>query len=84
MKERSSYQKKLIRNYYENRDAIMLQTLGEIVSELYLAPDDRKRAQLWKRAEGAMRNLQVAEEEITRVMSNRDLAALAKIISRKF
>ena len=37
MAERSSHQKKVIRNYYEQRDAIALQRVQELVTDLYLA-----------------------------------------------
>ena len=84
MKRRSSYRDKIIRNYYENRDDLMIQSLSEVVSELYLTSNDRARAQLWRRAETAMRNLKVAEPEIARVLQNHDLAALARLVSREF
>ena len=84
MKRRSSYRDKIIRNYYENRDDLMIQSLSEVVSELYLASNDRARAQLWRRAETAMRNLKVAEPEIARIIQNHDLGALAKLVSREF
>ena len=35
--ERSKYQQKIIKNYYDNREAISLQRLSELVTELYLA-----------------------------------------------
>ena len=35
--EHSEHQKKVISNYYKNLDTIMLQRLGELVTELYLA-----------------------------------------------
>lgn len=84
MKSRTPYQQKLIRNYYQNRDAIMLQTLSEIVSELYIAPTERRRAQLWSRAEKALRNLDYNKAEIAQVLESRDEKALAKLVSRAF
>ena len=42
MAERSKHQQKIIKNYYENRDAISLQRLSELVTELYLAALSRK------------------------------------------
>ena len=84
MKRRSTYRDKIIRNYYENREDLMIQSLSEVVSELYLASAERARAQLWRRAETAMRNLKVAEPEIARIIQNHDLAALAKLVSREF
>jgi hypothetical protein len=84
MKRRSTYREKMIRNYYENREDLMIQSLSEVVSELYLASNERTRAGLWRRAETAMRNLKVAEPEIARIAQNHDLAALAKLVSREF
>ncbi|MGO8703914.1 MAG: hypothetical protein ACLQVA_08850 [Candidatus Brocadiia bacterium] len=84
MKRRSTYREKMIRNYYENRDDLMIQSLSEVVSELYLASNDRARAALWRRAETAMRNLKVAEAEVARILQNHDLGALAKLVSREF
>ena len=84
MKKHSAYQQKLIRNYYENREAITLQTLGEIVSELYLANNETKRTQLWRRAETALKNLGVDQAEAARIVKGHDLAALAKLVSREF
>jgi hypothetical protein len=84
MKRRSSFRDRIIRNYYENRDDLMIQSLSEVVSELYLTSNDRARAQLWRRAETAMRNLKVAESEITRILQNHDLGALARLVSREF
>ena len=84
MKERSAYQKKIIRNYYENRDSIMIQTLSEIISELYIAPTERRRAQLWRRAEKALRTLGVDEAEIAQIMKSRDEKALAKFVGKAF
>ena len=34
MNDRSSYQNRMIRNYYQNRDAIALQRAQELVTEL--------------------------------------------------
>lgn len=84
MAQRSSHQQKIIKNYYENRESIMLQNLGEVVSELYLASDDRRRGQLWKRAQNALENLKTPPDEIKRIIIARDIGALAKIVSRQF
>jgi len=84
VKPRRSYQQKLIRNYYENRDNIMMQSLSETVSELYLCGNDRRRGQLWKRAETAMKNMGVKPPEIERILKAHDLTALAALVSQKF
>lgn len=84
MKERSAFQKKIIRNYYQNRGDIAVQSLGEVVSELYLCGNDRKRDQLWKRAESALKGIGAEPAEIARILKARDLAGLAKYVSRNF
>jgi hypothetical protein len=77
-------QKKIIKNYYENRDQIMVQKLSEIVTELYLAESEKKKTQLWARAEKAMLNLKMKGSEIGKIMEERSLEALAKVVSRTF
>jgi hypothetical protein len=42
MAKRSSHQDKIIRNYYQNRDAIALQRAQELVTELYLASGKKR------------------------------------------
>ena len=81
---KAAKQKSIIRNYYANRESIMMQTLSEIVSELYLAESDRKRNQLWQRAEKALRNLGVKEAQIASVMSERSAEKLAKFLNSAF
>jgi hypothetical protein len=84
MKQRSTFQQKIIRNYYQNRDDIAIQSLGEVVSELYLCTNDRKRIQLWKRAETALKGIGAPPAEVARILKAHDLAALAKFVSRTF
>ena len=42
-REYSKYQTDVISSYYNNLDTIMLQKLGEIVTELYLADTEKKQ-----------------------------------------
>ena len=50
----SQHQKAVISGYYNNLDTIMLQKLGELVTELYLADTKAKQNRLWQRANKAM------------------------------
>jgi len=84
VKKRGNYQQKIIHDYYRNRDAIMIQSLGEIVSELWLASDKFRRRQLWDRAAKALRNLGVKEDEIARLVESGSEKALADFLSKKF
>lgn len=42
MAKRTPYQQRLIRDYYKRQDTILLQRLGDLVSELYLAEGQRR------------------------------------------
>jgi len=74
----SEYQSKVISGYYANLDTIMLQKLGELVTELYLADTDTARARLWQRVHKAMTKLKVAPAIIDHIMEKRDVQILAK------
>jgi hypothetical protein len=78
MADYSPHQKKVIGQYYARRDEIALARLGEIVSELYLAATDRKRDQLWKRAEQAMKALKVPPRLADHILRRRDAEVLAR------
>jgi len=77
-KEYSDYQKDVINSYYRNLDAILLAKLSELVSELYLADSDAKRARLWQRAHKAMLGLKIPAVIINHIMSKKDIQILAK------
>lgn len=76
--ERSQYQKTVISGYYNNLDSIMLNKLGELVTELYLADTEAKRSRLWQRAQKAMTKLKVPPAIIEHIMQKRDVEILAK------
>ena len=57
--DRSPYQDKIIKRYYENKPEIMRQKLSELVTELYLAETVKKRESVWKRIVLALRNLKI-------------------------
>lgn len=79
MTDRSPYQQKIIKRYYENFDAIKGQRLAEIVTELYLA-EGKKRDRLWKQAGEILEAFQLAPARVTHVLSKRDPAILAEIV----
>jgi hypothetical protein len=74
----SKYQDGVVSRYYEHRDTIMLQKLGELVTELYLADTATKQDRLWQRAQQAMKNLKVPPAIIDHIMGKRDIEILAK------
>ncbi len=74
----SQYQKAVISGYYDNLDSIMLQKLGELVSDLYLADTEAKQNRLWQRAHKAMVRLNVPPAIIDHIMQKKDVQILAK------
>jgi hypothetical protein len=77
-REYSQYQKTAISDYYNNLDTIMLQKLGELVTELYLADTDAKKDRLWQRANKAMIKLKIPPAIVEHIMQRRDPVILAK------
>jgi len=74
----SAHQKAVISGYYDNLDTIMLQKLGELVTELYLADSKAKKDRLWQRAHKAMVKLKVPPAIIDHIMKKQDVEILAK------
>lgn len=77
MAEYSPNQKKIISRYYDHREAIMLEKLSELVSELYLAETDKQRERLWTRAAAAMKNLGVKPSIVAHLLEKRSPEILA-------
>jgi hypothetical protein len=77
--ERSKYQQKIIKNYYENREAISLQRLSELVSELYLA-EGKARQRSWKHIRGALEKLKIPPERIEHLVKQDNPSLVAKLV----
>jgi heme oxygenase len=75
----SKYQQKVIKNYYENKEAISLQRLSEHVTELYLA-EGKARAKRWKDIVKVLENLKVPASRIDNLLKKDDPAMLAKLL----
>jgi hypothetical protein len=80
MAERSKFQQKIIKNYYENRDSIALQRLQELVTELYLATG-KKRVQHWKSIVLHLGKLGVPKERLDILQKKDDAAEVAKLVA---
>ncbi|MCK5176068.1 MAG: hypothetical protein KAR47_21915 [Planctomycetes bacterium] len=74
----SSHQQKIIANYYDNLDTIMLTKLQELVTELYLADSKQKQDRLWERAHKAMVKMKIKPALIDHIMKQRLVTTLAK------
>ena len=73
----TAYQEGLINRYYQNIDAIMLQKLQELVTELYLADSQAARDRLWDRVQKAMTKLKVPPSIAKHIMATRSVEVLA-------
>lgn len=78
MADHTRHQKKIIERYYDRRDEIMLGKLGELVTDLALAETDRRRDQLWKRVDQAMKQLKVRPGLAEHILTARDEVVLAR------
>jgi hypothetical protein len=81
MAKRSTYQERVIRDYYKRQDAIMLQRLGDLLSDLYLA-EGKARARLWQRAAAAMQKLKVPQRQIDHVVDSDNPTLLANLLKQ--
>ena len=79
MAKRSNYQQRVIRDYYKNQDAILVQRLGELVSDLYLA-EGPGRARVWKRVATALEKLKVPASRIEHIVASDNPALVAKLL----
>ena len=75
----SSFQKKVIQRYYNNRPALDEQRLAELATELYLA-SDKKKPKLWESVKELMERLGTPPSRIEHVMKTADPAQVAEVV----
>ena len=75
----SKFQQKVIKNYYNNQEAILLQRLGEHITELYLA-EGKARAKRWKDIAKVLEKLKIPPTRIETLLKKDDPALLAKLL----
>jgi hypothetical protein len=78
-REYTNYQQKVIKRYYDNREQIDRQRLGELATELYLS-SGKKLEKLWSSTEETMRRMKVPESRIAHVLAKRDPALVAEVV----
>jgi hypothetical protein len=79
MAKRSSYQDRVIRNYYENQETILMQRLGDLVTDLFLA-EGKTRTRLWKRVGEILTKLKIPESRIKHVTSGDNPTLVANLL----
>jgi len=83
MAQRSRYQEKVIRNYYQNKDSIGLQRAQELLTDLYLS-EGKKREQVWKQLEMSLSNAGLPEAEVAHLRKQDKPELVANAIKRLF
>ena len=76
--EYSNYQKKVIQNYYQHKDTIVLTRLQELVTELYLAETPAKTKRLWQQVEKALDKMKLKPATKAHILQKQDVQILAK------
>lgn len=77
--QHSKYQQKAIKNFYDNREAIGIQRLQELVTDLYLA-EGKKREKTWGYIELALAKVEVKPARIAHLRKQDDPQLLAKLV----
>jgi len=80
-KNYTKYQKKVIERYYENRDSIALQRLGELVTELYLS-EGKKRIKHWETIANNLEKLGVAKVTIDHLKKQDKPELVAELVKK--
>ena len=81
MAKRSSYQDRIIRNYYQNHDEIMLQRLGELVTDLFLS-EGKAKIKLWKRVAEILEKLKIPKEQILHLVRSDNPTLVANVLKK--
>ena len=68
-----------IRDFYDNREAVGLQRLQELVTELYLA-EGKKREKTWGYIEAALKKTGMKDDRIAHLRQKDDPQLLAKVV----
>jgi hypothetical protein len=79
MAKHTPYQDKIIRRYYQNQDQILLQRLGDLVTDLYLA-EGKSRVRLWKRAAEILEKLKIPNARVQHVCQSDNPAIVAELL----
>ncbi|HHT9115822.1 MAG TPA: hypothetical protein ACFYEL_05070 [Candidatus Wunengus californicus] len=78
------FQQKVIRRFYENKDLRLIQKLGELVSNLYVETNEKKRESGWKRIKEIFIDLKVHQHEVEFLTKDKNLAVISKKLAEMF
>lgn len=80
-KDLSRHQQGIVKRYYEHQDTIQSQKVSEIVSDLWLAADEKIQTRLWGKAQVALMRMGLDPKRVANVVGRRDLESLAKLVA---
>jgi hypothetical protein len=80
----TKHQMKIIKRYYDTAGERAVANLQDIATELYLATSDKKRKQLWDRAQKALEDLGVKPKLVEHIISTRKPEILAQHVKDLF
>ncbi len=78
------YQQKVIRRFYENKDLRLIQKLGDLVSDLYIETNEKKRESGWKRIKDILVDLKVHPHEVEFLTKDKNLTVISKKLAEMF
>lgn len=76
------YQRSLINRFYEHADTRTVSKLQELVSELFLATDEKTIARHWKSAAAALAKSPADPAKVEKLVAARDLKQLAELVAQ--
>ncbi len=82
MENYSNYQQKCIKNYYNNRESIAFQRVGELVTELYLT-EGKKREKVWDSIALHLKKMEVPPDRIAHLRAQDKPELVAKLLQAK-
>jgi len=80
----TKYQQKAIKNFYDNKDIRLVQKLGELVSNLYLETNDKKKDTGWKKIKKMLTDLKVHPGEVEFLTKGKTLSLISKKLDEIF
>lgn len=75
-------QKKIVDRYYEHHDTIQVTKLSELVTELWLAEDEKSKVKMWGKVQIALMRLNVNAVQVAAIVGKRDLQGLAALVQQ--
>lgn len=80
----SPYQKGIVKRFYEHRETLAQQKLGDLVGDLFLCESEGKKDRLWKRVDKALRTAGGNKAWVDKIVQDKDLEELALIVGQLF